>query len=180
MGMLMRFACLGWMCGLALINLSACSSFKPESRSSSSSLPNADLPNGAVIAQADGPGAAVQEALLAQLAQWRGTPYKMGGTGRMGIDCSAFVQTTLADHFRLAMPRSTEQQVQSGFEVEPEQMVPGDLVFFKNHKGGNHVGLYMGSRWFLHASTSAGVTLNSLDERYWRRHFWQARRVMFQ
>lgn len=172
--MFRQFWVLGFVWGVSAISLSACSSLPSVGLGSISRLPN-----GAVIQPVDGPAGAVQEALLRQLDQWRGTPYKLGGTGRTGIDCSAFVQTTLADHFQVRLPRSTDQQVQSGFEVEPAHMEPGDLVFFRNHKGGNHVGLYMGSRWFLHASTSAGVTLNSLDERYWQRHFWHARRVMF-
>ncbi|MFQ7389342.1 MAG: NlpC/P60 family protein, partial [Escherichia sp.] len=30
---------------------------------------------------------------------------------------------------------------------------------------------------FIHASTSQGVTRSSLDNVYWHKNFWQARRI---
>lgn len=137
------------------------------------------LPKGARIAPADGPLRTVQEALLEQLKAWQGTPYRLGGTSRQGVDCSAFTQITLAQRLSLDLPRTTEQQADVGFDVAQEAMQPGDLVFFKTGRRSNHVGIYLGSRWFLHASTSEGVTLNNLDETYWKRHYWTARRVLF-
>ena len=135
------------------------------------------LPNGAIIDIESGPSGAVQQALLSQLDEWRGTPYQLGGSSKRGVDCSAFVQTTLAERFQMRVPRNTEQQVQAGFALDSSQIEPGDLVFFRTGRNSNHVGVYVGSRWFLHASTSVGVTLNSLDDPYWRRRYWTARRV---
>lgn len=40
-----------------------------------------------------------------------------------------------------------------------------------------HVGIYMGNNEFLHASTSQGVVVSSLDTPYWQRAFWQIRRI---
>ena len=56
---------------------------------------------------------------------------------------------------------------------------PGDLVFFKTGSGesGLHVGIYDTDNQFIHASTSQGVTRSSLDNVYWHKKFWQARRI---
>lgn len=169
--MLTRVLFTAWVL-LGLMGVAGCS-FLSGSRTSSG------LPNGAVIEMETGPAGVVQQTLLRQLEAWRGTPYALGGTSRQGIDCSAFVQITLADRFQTPVPRNTEQQVQAGFEVDRWQLTPGDLVFFRTGRSSGHVGMYVGSKWFLHASTSAGVTLNSLDEPYWRGRYWAARRVIF-
>jgi cell wall-associated NlpC family hydrolase len=55
---------------------------------------------------------------------------------------------------------------------------PGDLVFFSKNVSGsvNHVGIFMGYGVFAHASTSLGVTYNSLGEKYFRERFLGIRR----
>ena len=114
-----------------------------------------------------------------QLANWRGTPYRYGGTSRRGLDCSAFVMMTVRDKVDLQLPRSTRQQAKVGTEIDKEQLLPGDLVFFKTGSGDNglHVGIYDTDNQFIHASTSRGVTRSSLNNVYWRKNFWQARRI---
>lgn len=114
-----------------------------------------------------------------QLASWRGTPYRYGGTSRRGLDCSAFVMMTFRDKFDLQLPRETRQQAKIGTEIDKDQLLPGDLVFFKTGSGdsGLHVGIYDTDDQFIHASTSRGVTRSSLNNVYWRKNFWQARRI---
>ncbi len=114
-----------------------------------------------------------------QLANWRGTPYRYGGMSRRGLDCSAFVMMTFRDKFDLRLPRDTRQQAKVGTEIDKEQLLPGDLVFFKTGSGdsGLHVGIYDTDDQFIHASTSRGVTRSSLNNVYWRKNFWQARRI---
>jgi probable lipoprotein NlpC len=114
-----------------------------------------------------------------QLANWRGTPYRYGGSTRRGVDCSAFVMMTFRDKFDLQLPRETTQQSKIGTEIDKDDLLPGDLVFFKTGSGGNglHVGIYDTDNQFIHASTSQGVTRSSLDNVYWRKNFWQARRI---
>ena len=51
--------------------------------------------------------------LYQQHNEWHGTPYRMGGISRSGIDCSAFVQITFRDLFGIDLPRSTDQQIRS-------------------------------------------------------------------
>lgn len=120
----------------------------------------------------------VRAALLAQHEHWVGTPYRLGGTGYNGIDCSALVQSVFNDTFHLQLPRSTSEMVREGIPVAREALEVGDLVFFRPPGPYNHVGIYVGDGSFLHASTSQGVMLSELDNSYWRRHFWQARRTL--
>jgi probable lipoprotein NlpC len=114
-----------------------------------------------------------------QLRNWHGTPYRYGGMNRRGIDCSGFVLTTFRDKFEMQLPRETRQQAKIGTEIDKDDLLPGDLVFFKTGSGdsGLHVGIYDTDNKFIHASTSQGVTRSSLDNVYWRKKFWQARRI---
>ncbi|HBI11569.1 NlpC/P60 family protein [Franconibacter pulveris] len=114
-----------------------------------------------------------------QLSHWRGTPYRYGGMGRGGVDCSGFVMLTFRDKFELQLPRETRQQAKIGTEIDKDDLLPGDLVFFKTGSGQNglHVGIYDTDNQFIHASTSQGVIRSSLDNVYWRQKFWQARRI---
>lgn len=120
----------------------------------------------------------VRQALLAQHERWVGTPYRLGGESPRGIDCSALVQNIFSDTFRFDLPRTTGEQVRQGQRVDRDDLRPGDLVFFRPSRAYRHVGIYVGEGRFLHASTSRGVMISDLDNRYWRRHYWQARRPM--
>ncbi|KGT93120.1 NlpC/P60 family protein [Enterobacter cancerogenus] len=114
-----------------------------------------------------------------QLGRWRGTPYRYGGLSRGGVDCSGFVYLTFRDKFDMQLPRSTVDQTDIGTRIDKRDLLPGDLVFFKTGSGENglHVGIYDTDNTFIHASTSQGVIRSSMDNVYWRKVFWQARRI---
>ncbi|WP_312982464.1 NlpC/P60 family protein [Atlantibacter sp.] len=114
-----------------------------------------------------------------QLRTWHGTPYRYGGMNRHGVDCSAFVLVTFRDRFALRLPRQTSEQAEVGTRIDKDELLPGDLVFFKTGSGENglHVGIYDTDNQFIHASTSQGVIKSSLDNVYWNKKFWQARRI---
>ena len=122
---------------------------------------------------------AVIAGLNDQLHHWSGTPYRYGGMTRGGIDCSGFVLLTFRDQCELQLPRETRQQATIGTEIDKDELLPGDLVFFKTGSGesGLHVGIYDTDNQFIHASTSRGVMRSSLNNVYWRKNFWQARRI---
>ncbi len=96
-----------------------------------------------------------------------------------GVDCSGFVVRTFRDKFALQLPRETREQAEIGTRIDKRDLLPGDLVFFKTGSGesGLHVGIYDTDNQFIHASTSQGVTRSSLDNVYWNKKFWQARRI---
>ncbi|MEQ8799241.1 MAG: NlpC/P60 family protein [Salinisphaeraceae bacterium] len=119
--------------------------------------------------------AAVRETLYAQLDDWRGTPYRLGGMTREGVDCSAFVLRVFRDAFGIRLPRTTELQAFVGQPVEDH--TAGDLVFFKTGWKQWHVGIYVEEYRFVHASTSQGVILSDLRNPYWAGHYWHTRRL---
>jgi cell wall-associated NlpC family hydrolase len=120
----------------------------------------------------------VTVALNDHFLKWVGTPYRDGGMGRSGIDCSGFVQHTYSSVFGIALPRSTRHQVRSGRKIARLELKPADLVFFKTALFGRHVGVYNGGGQFIHVSSKRGVSMSYLNEGYWNDHFWQARRIL--
>ena len=117
--------------------------------------------------------------LSEQQYEWAGTPYVLGGQSRGGIDCSGFVQKTFTDRFNINLPRTTKDQAGYGKLVRKEDIQTGDLIFFKTGRGPNgyHVGIYVKEDKFLHASTKGGVIYSSMNSPYWKKAFWQVRRV---
>lgn len=107
--------------------------------------------------------------------QWAGTRYRLGGTDRRGIDCSAFMQHIFTQAYGINLPRSTSEQKSVGQKINKNELKQGDLVFFR---GNRHVGIYLGNGKFMHASTSQGVVISSMNERYWTRTYTQSRRVI--
>jgi lipoprotein Spr/probable lipoprotein NlpC len=119
----------------------------------------------------------IEQKLMQAHEEWRGTPYRLGGSTRNGIDCSAFVQTVMREYLNQEVPRTTESQLRVGFRVRPQQLQPGDLVFYRTGRLRLHVGIYITEGRFLHASTSNGVMISRMEETYWSRRFLQSRRI---
>ena len=116
-------------------------------------------------------------ALYRQYGEWKGTKYRLGGSSKWGVDCSGFVYLTYRSKFGISLPRTTTYQSAQGVAVSREALRPGDLVFFKTGAGSRHVGIFVEKRKFLHASSSRGVMLSSLDNSYWAAKYWTARRI---
>ncbi len=109
-----------------------------------------------------------------------GKPYRYGGASpETGFDCSGLTGWVYAQH-RVALPRQTQDQFNTGRKVEKEELRPGDLVFFETYsKGVSHVGIYIGKETFIHASHSGGsVRAEHLSLRYWERCYLGARRYL--
>ena len=117
------------------------------------------------------------EQLKHQLVKWKGVPYQYGGLNKRGIDCSGFVYLTFRDILNIQLPRTTKEQEKLGTLISPSQLNTGDLVFFKTGNNVRHVGIYLRDKQFLHASTSKGVIISRLDNVYWRKKFWKAKRL---
>ncbi len=119
----------------------------------------------------------VKQILYAQYNDWKTVKYKAGGLSKAGVDCSGLVFLTFDTRLGIKLPRSTDEQVNVGAAIEPRDLIPGDLVFFKTGKNTRHVGIYIEGRKFLHASTEKGVMISSLDDEYWARTYWKSVRV---
>ena len=115
--------------------------------------------------------------LKSHFSGWQGTPYRLGGMSRKGVDCSGFVQVTYRNLFGKELPRTVREQARVGRTVPKKAVMPGDLVFFKTGIRQRHVGIYVENDLFLHASLSNGVTLSSLRDPYWKRSFWRSNRL---
>ena len=121
--------------------------------------------------------ALIASAIRTEGQNWLGIPYRWGGTTRRGIDCSAFVQQFVRKTFEVDLPRTTATQVHRGVRVDRADRLAGDLVFFRR-RGTRHVGVYIGGGEFIHASSSRGVTISTMDSGYWARYYWQTRRIL--
>jgi cell wall-associated NlpC family hydrolase len=117
---------------------------------------------------------------LTQIIQsYLGTPYKGQYKNRGGIDCSQLVSEIFRKFNGLQLPRTTGKQFQAGAKVEKRNLRFGDLVFFRTDgRQVSHVGIYIDNDEFVHASSSNGVIITSLDDKYWRRRLVGCRRVL--
>jgi cell wall-associated NlpC family hydrolase len=124
------------------------------------------------------------ESIVKYAKTFDGTRYKYGGTTKRGMDCSGLIFTSFSKH-NVSVPRTTSQLRSAGSWIDLKEVTVGDLVFFatkKNSRSVNHVGIVTnvrpGNVEFIHASSSRGVMVSSLAERYWYFAFVQARRVL--
>lgn len=103
---------------------------------------------------------------------WMGTPYRFGGQERDGIDCSGFAQLLEQQVFNVSIPRSTSQQITVIKRKYEEELVEGDLLFFDyDGKKFSHVGVYLQNGFYVHASSSKGVTITKLHDPYTYKYF---------
>ena len=106
-----------------------------------------------------------------------GTPYAWGGESPGGFDCSGLVW--FAYHgLGITLPRIAEDQAKVGVPVMPQDLRPGDVVFFADSSGYvHHEGIYIGGGRMVHApSTGRQVTLARIDVGYYARQYAGARR----
>jgi len=113
------------------------------------------------------------------IESWYGTPYRLGGTDRSGIDCSAFSQNLMASLYGLNIARTSKEQYASCKRIKKDELEEGDLVFFytKKKKVISHVGVYLRNNKFVHASTSSGVMISDLNDEYFAKRYMGAGRV---
>ena len=111
-----------------------------------------------------------------------GTPYRLGGNDpQVGLDCSGFVNHVFRQAAGMQLPRESSAISQVGQALDPEELQPGDLVFFNTlDRPFSHVGIYLGDNRFVHAasSRSGGVMLSNLTDQYWSLRFEGARRII--
>ncbi|BAV08081.1 lipoprotein Spr [Filimonas lacunae] len=108
-------------------------------------------------------------ALLRSLDEWWGTRYCLGGNTQNCVDCSGFTLAVMRDVYGVSVPRTAQEQYDKSARVDMEDLREGDYVFF--HTSGrsiSHVGIYLFNNKFVHASTSNGVMVSDLNDKYWQ------------
>ena len=115
-----------------------------------------------------------------KVKEYLDVPYRRGGASRKGMDCSGFSRTVYSKLFGIQLPHSSVDQFRSSAlrKIDVKKLQPGDLIFFANTKRKkiNHVGVYISDRQFIHASSSQGIIVSSLDESYWKNRFVGSKR----
>ncbi|HEX7846863.1 MAG TPA: NlpC/P60 family protein, partial [Chitinophagaceae bacterium] len=115
--------------------------------------------------------------LLESVDEWYGTRYRLGGTTKAGIDCSAFVQASFLAAFGISLPRTAREQYKASTRISRTELKEGDLVFFNTRGGVSHVGIYLQNNKFIHASTSQGVVVSDMFEAYYLKRYIGAGRM---
>ncbi len=121
--------------------------------------------------------------LLNKAKEYLGVPYRFGGVSPKGFDCSGFVRFVFRG-FGVELNRSSRSQATQGEKVQPGEIQPGDLLFFRF--GGNrigHVGIYLGGGEFIHAGSrgdprTRGVRIARLDSSFYAQRLAAVRRLM--
>jgi cell wall-associated NlpC family hydrolase len=126
------------------------------------------------------------DALVFKAKKHIGTKYKLGGSEpKTGFDCSGFTRY-MFDKFGVDLPQLAAQQADFGKSVLISEAKKGDLIFFKGgdakSKVVGHVGVIITNKGeqpikFIHASSSKGIMVSGLDEKYFRERFVRIRRV---
>lgn len=107
-----------------------------------------------------------------------GARYRFGGNSRNALDCSSFTQQVFREQ-KVNLPRTAREQFYVGNEVMRGDLQKGDLVFFQTYaRFPSHVGIYLGNRKMIHASSrDRRVVISSMDTPYYTSRFLGARRV---
>ena len=115
-----------------------------------------------------------------------GKPYIYGTTGPNSFDCSGFTYYVFKNAAGITLKRTSESQ---GYDSSYTKISAisdlkvGDLVFFNTNSDDadlcDHVGIYLGSGSFIHASSAGGkVITSSLNSGYYNRTYSWGRRVL--
>lgn len=98
-----------------------------------------------------------------------GSPYRHGGAGPDGFDCSGLVHYVYG-RSGLRVPRTSTEQYRQAQKVPLEKLQPGDLLFFRvSRQKVSHVGIFIEGKSFIHAPSSGReVSYATLDNPYWQ------------
>lgn len=107
-----------------------------------------------------------------------GARYRFGGSSRSALDCSSFTQQVFREQ-SVKLPRTAREQFYVGSEVMRGDLKKGDLVFFQTYANyPSHVGIYLGNRKMIHASSREHrVVISTMDTPYYLSRYLGARRM---
>ena len=113
------------------------------------------------------------------LAEEMGKPYKWGGPGPNGYDCSGLVYSIFGK-LGISLPRTAREQATMGTYVSKDELQYGDLVLFaRDGKNIHHVGIYVGDGVMVHSpQTGDVVRKTTIMSGYYERCYYTARRII--
>ncbi len=107
-------------------------------------------------------------ALYTFVDDWIGTKYQYGGMSKTGVDCSGFCNVLYNNVYKKQLPRTTKEIAKQIKKVNKEKLQEGNVVVFNiANKKNSHIGIYLQNNKFVHASTSKGVIISSLQNPYY-------------
>ena len=112
------------------------------------------------------PGSPIGLQAVAIAERFLGVPYVWAGASPSGFDCSGLTMYVYG-LLGIRLSHFTGSQIYEGRPVPPDQLMPGDLVFFHPDSNGvpHHEGMYIGNGQFIHAPhTGDVVKISSLYE----------------
>ncbi|MEY4675705.1 MAG: hypothetical protein RLZZ470_212 [Pseudomonadota bacterium] len=117
--------------------------------------------------------------LVVNAMGYLGVPYKRGGNGASGFDCSGFVRAMYENTLGLVLPHNAKAQAAVTEKIDRSELQPGDLVFYNTlRRTFSHVGIYIGNGKFIHSPRTGGeVRIENMSDTYWVKRFNGARRV---
>lgn len=103
---------------------------------------------------------------------WHGTKYRFGGMSRSGVDCSGFCNVLYSQVYSKQIQRTTSELSKKIKKKSKGSLTEGDFVFFNiSKKKNSHVGIYLKNNMFVHASSSKGVIISSLENPYYKKAY---------
>lgn len=112
--------------------------------------------------------------------EWLGTPYRLGGNSKTGIDCSQFTKRLYKEVFNKHLENVAWRQWNQTKRVLKASLEIGDIVFFNSRvsPSGWHCGIYIGRNKFVHASNRReGVIISDLSSYPYNRSYKGAGRL---
>lgn len=109
---------------------------------------------------------------------WMGAKYVYGAASRTKTDCSGFVMQVYKGYYNISLDHSASRMYKDGRgkSVSRGSLKEGDLVFFGSLWKIDHVGIYLSDDRFIHASSSKGVMISPMQDKYWKPKYQGARR----
>ena len=110
--------------------------------------------------------------LYYMIDEWMGTPHRMGGMDKRGVDCSGFVSMLYQKIYGKNLPRTSRDMADNVKRKYEKQLKEGDLVFFSfGGRNIDHVGVYLHNGKFVHVSTRKGVIISNLSDSWYYKYF---------
>lgn len=163
-----------------LLSTGGCSSYRQSVRRHHIQDTEREKKDNKIIKSAEKGLKGEEKKILDEASEWLGTPYKYGRQDKgEATDCSGFVMQVFNTAIGCKLPRSSLKQGEFCRHISHRKVRPGDLVFFATGKDDkiSHVGIMIDEEQFIHASSSKGVVISSMESSYYKKRFKKYGRV---